>query len=164
VASSSKNYFAELDTFTSDPTAGDALDEWLSSPPLGTVADPISWWTAMDAAGHPLARMALDFLSTPGRYAVHCHLRKCSCQFVATSTDCERAFSRGGLTVSKMRHSLSDESVRAATVLGSWCSLPDAIPREEIIMVFRDKSKRAKGKQPAAASTPASDHIVVDSD
>ena len=63
---SSKNYFAELDTFTSDPTAGDALDEWLSSPPLGTVADPMAWWTAMEKAGHPLARMALDFLSTPG--------------------------------------------------------------------------------------------------
>jgi hypothetical protein len=66
VRSSSNNYFAELDAFTSDPTAGDALDEWLSSPPLGTVSDPIAWWTAMEAAGHPLARMALDFLSTPG--------------------------------------------------------------------------------------------------
>jgi hypothetical protein len=64
--SSSNNYFAELDTFTSSPTAGDALDEWLSSPPLGTVTDPIAWWTAMETAGHPLARMALDFLSTPG--------------------------------------------------------------------------------------------------
>jgi hypothetical protein len=43
---------------------GDTLDEWLSSPPLGTVTDPIAWWTGME--GHPLARMALDFLSTPG--------------------------------------------------------------------------------------------------
>ena len=64
--SSSNNYFAELDTFTSDPAAGDALDEWLASPPLGTVTDLIAWWMAMEAAGHPLARMALDFLSTPG--------------------------------------------------------------------------------------------------
>jgi hypothetical protein len=64
--SSSNNYFVELDAFTSDPAAGDALNEWLSSPPLGTVSDPIAWWTAMEAAGHPLARMALDFLSTPG--------------------------------------------------------------------------------------------------
>jgi hypothetical protein len=36
--------------------------------PLETVTstDPIAWWTAMDAAGHPLARMALNFLSIPG--------------------------------------------------------------------------------------------------
>jgi hypothetical protein len=68
--SSSKGYFAELDAFTSDATTGDALDEWLSSPPLGTVGDPIGWWTAMETAGHPLARMSLDFLSTPG--TMHC--------------------------------------------------------------------------------------------
>jgi hypothetical protein len=66
--------------------------------------------------------------------------------------------------VSKMRHSLCDESVRAATVLGSWCSLPGAIPQEEIIAYLRDKSKRPKGKEPAAVSTPASNNTVVDSD
>ncbi|KAJ7359547.1 hypothetical protein DFH08DRAFT_801337 [Mycena albidolilacea] len=62
--------------------------------------------------------------------------------WTATSTDVERAFSRGGLTVSKMRHSLSDESTRAATVIGSWINLPDTIPREKIIRKFKDKSRR----------------------
>lgn len=65
---------------------------------------------------------------------------------VASSTDVERAFSHGGLTVSKMRHSLSDESTRAATVVGAWCSLPGAIPKNEIITAFKEKSKRRKGK------------------
>jgi hypothetical protein len=85
----------------------------------------------------------------------------------ATSTDVERAFSRGGLTVSKMRHSLSDESVRAATVLGSWCSIPDAIPRDKLITVFRDKAKRPRGKESVASSGPAasaSSSFTVDSD
>jgi hypothetical protein len=41
-SSSSNNYFAELDNFSSDPTT-DPLDEWLASPPLPTVADPIAW-------------------------------------------------------------------------------------------------------------------------
>jgi hypothetical protein len=41
-----------------------------------------------------------------------------------------------------MRHSLSDESTRAATVIGSWMDLPDAIPRETIIREFKDKSRR----------------------
>ena len=39
--------------------------------------------------------------------------------WLATSTNVEHAFSRGGLTVSKMQHTLSDELTRAATVLGS---------------------------------------------
>jgi hypothetical protein len=66
--------------------------------------------------------------------------------------------------VSKMRHSLSDESVRAATVLSSWCSLPGAIPREEIVASLREKGKRPKGKEPATGSTPTSNNIAIDSD
>jgi hypothetical protein len=47
---------------------GDVVTEWLSSPPVPSVADPIAWWSKMNAVGHPLARMALDFLSAPGMY------------------------------------------------------------------------------------------------
>ena len=79
---------------------------------------------------------------------------------LATSTDVERAFSRGGLTVSKMRHSLSDESTRAATVLGSWCTFPDLVPCGEIVSIFKDKSScsgskaaaKGKGKDKEATS------------
>jgi hypothetical protein len=63
--------------------------------------------------------------------------------------------------VSKMQHLLSDKSVRAATVLGSWCSLAGAIPQDEVVASIRDKSKCSKGKEPAAASTS---NIVMDSD
>jgi len=64
--------------------------------------------------------------------------------YAATSTDVERAFSWGGLTISKMRHSLSDESTRAASVLGAWCDLPGAVPHDDIVAVFKEKSKRPK--------------------
>lgn len=64
----------------------------------------------------------------------------------ATSTDAERAFSRGGLTVSKLRHSLYDESTRAATVFGSWAESPELIPEREIIEMFKKKYKRAGSK------------------
>ena len=70
-------------------------------------------------------------------------------------------FSRGGLTVSKMRHSLSDELVQAATVLGSWCPFPDTIPQDEIEATFRDKAKRPKVMESTAS---ASDVIAVDSE
>jgi hypothetical protein len=65
---SKKNkYFAELDNLGADTTvSGDPINDWLSAPALSNVTDPIAWWIAMDAAGHPLSRMALDFLSAPG--------------------------------------------------------------------------------------------------
>jgi hypothetical protein len=78
----------------------------------------------------------------------------------ATSTDVERSFSSGGLTVSKMRHSLSDESTRAASVLGAWCDLPGAVPRDEIVAVFKDKGKRPKNNNIFTLSSDGSDvHI-----
>jgi hypothetical protein len=85
---------------------------------------------------------------------------------VATSTDVEQGFSRGGLTVSKMRHSLSDESTRAATVLGSWvASFPDLIPCDDIITLFKDKSKcMGKGKTREGAVTGDDNVIDVDMD
>ena len=46
---------------------------------------------------------------------------------LATSTDVERAFSSGRLTVSQLRHSLSDETIRAGTLLGSWARIPGIV-------------------------------------
>ena len=47
--------------------------------------------------------------------------------------DAERAFSRGRLTVSRLRRSLSDESVRANTILGSWARIADLVPKKELV-------------------------------
>ena len=44
-----------------------------------------------------------------------------------------------------MQHSLSDKSAHTVSVLSAWCKLPGAVPHEEIVAVFRDKSKRPKG-------------------
>jgi hypothetical protein len=63
----STNYFSKLDNFITVAESGDALVEWLNTPPMASVADPIGWWTAMEKTGHPLALMLLDFLSTPGK-------------------------------------------------------------------------------------------------
>ncbi len=56
-------YFHLLDDVvaTEDP-----ISEWINSPPFTLTVDPITYWTGLDATGHPLARMALDFLSIPG--------------------------------------------------------------------------------------------------
>jgi hypothetical protein len=81
--------------------------------------------------------------------------------YLATSTDVERAFSCGGLTVSKMCHSLSDKSMRAASVLGAWCDLPGAVPRDEIIAVFCEKGKRPKGNNIIVSTTGDDDMITT---
>lgn len=55
-----------------------------------------------------------------------------------------------------MRHSLSDESTRAATVLGSWVDVVDAILHLEIVAKLKNKASRLK--------TSSSAVVVVDSD
>lgn len=63
---------------------------------------------------------------------------------IATSTDAERAFSRGHLTVSRLRHSLNEESVRTSTVLGSWANIPGLVPEEEIVEFIKTSSRRPR--------------------
>lgn len=43
------------------------IKTFIQDPILGTVADPIKWWSGMLDGGHPMARMAIDFLSAPGK-------------------------------------------------------------------------------------------------
>ncbi|GJF00030.1 hypothetical protein PsYK624_163070 [Phanerochaete sordida] len=123
--------FACLDTYTLEGD-GDVLDNWLKTPTNPSCVDPLAHWENQRKVApmwEPLARMALDFLSVP-----------------AASTNVERAFSRGGLTVSKRRHSLNDESTRAATVISSWAAVPGLIPEAAIVATFADKAKRNKKK------------------
>lgn len=62
--------------------------------------------------------------------------------FIATSVDVERAFSQGTLTVSKYRHSLSDNATRASIVLSAWSKLPGVLLADEVIKMFERKSFR----------------------
>ncbi|OJT01847.1 hypothetical protein TRAPUB_10054, partial [Trametes pubescens] len=133
---STKNATTAL--FASISNAGkgtrDALEVYLEEPKLLTIKDPLEHWHMMSQSGDPsLARMALDFLSVP-----------------ATSTDAERAFSRGHLTVSRLRHSLNEESVRTSTVLGSWANIPDLIPEEDFIEFIKTSSRRPRAAGAAA--------------
>ena len=114
--------------FGSHRVRSDPIDIYLADPPITSITNPLIYWHSIMSSQNifaPLARMALDFLSMP-----------------AASTDVERAFSRGRLTVSRLRHSLSDESTRAATVLSSWANISGLIPEEEIIENIRLKRFR----------------------
>ncbi|KAL1949782.1 hypothetical protein VTO73DRAFT_8663 [Trametes versicolor] len=134
---------ATTELFASISNAGksakDALEVYLEEPKLTTVDDPLHHWNLMLTSGNPwLARMALDFLSIP-----------------ATSTDAERAFSRGHLTVSRLRHSMNEESVWTSTVLGSWANIPDLIPEEDFVDFLKTSSRRPRAVGAAADSEGA---------
>ena len=75
----------------------------------------------------------------------------------ATSVDAERAFSRGRLMVNRLRTSLSDRSVRAGTVLGSWACIDGLLVEADIIAFLADKKgARARARARARASSQSS--------
>jgi len=57
-----RKYF---DVLKDKSTPADALDQWLADPIISMPLDPIAYWSGMLAVAHPLARMALDFMSIP---------------------------------------------------------------------------------------------------
>ena len=44
------------------------------------------------------------------------------------------------MTVSRLRHSLSEESVRANTILGSWARIDHLVPEKETVKFLKKKS------------------------
>ena len=79
----------------------------------------------------------------------------------ASSCDVERGFSHGGLTVTKLRHALLNDSTRASTILHAWSQIPGLIPEADIIEVFKDKCRRLKGKDKQGKTTQDTEIIVV---
>jgi len=69
--------------------------------------------------------------------------------YVATSVDCERAFSASGNIISKLRNSLKDDSARAACILNNWCRREKLLANNEFQQQLRKGwargSKRARG-------------------
>ncbi len=141
------------------PTDADPLDEYLYSPVL-QVKDPLKYWESQDLENNPLAQFALDFLSA--LHESRSHLSVCwnsnTCS-IATSTGCERSFSSGSQTMSQFRHSLSNKSVRASKVLGSWAAA-GLVPEEEILADFKSRGKHWQVEEPAPV--PAIEEVPND--
>ena len=76
----------------------------------------------------------------------------------------EHGFSRGGLTVTKLRHALSDDSTRVSTVLHTWSEIPGLIPEADIIQLFKDKSRHLKGKGKQKDTGKDANHVYSDLD
>lgn len=80
--------------------------------------------------------------------------------YVATSTDVERAFSRGGLTISKLRHSLTDKSARASTIVGMWSNRDGLVPVSSIVSLFKEKKSRPKKRVKMTAAVESDGNTV----
>ncbi|OJT11002.1 hypothetical protein TRAPUB_12479, partial [Trametes pubescens] len=102
----------------------DELEAYLEAPPLTTMQDTLEYWhVLLQTSSSPLARMAINFLTAQ-----------------ATSTDSECSFSRGQLTVLRLRHSLSNKSVCTGTVLGSWADYHELVPEADVVQLLAEKS------------------------
>lgn len=60
--------------------------------------------------------------------------------------DVERAFSKGGHVITKLRNRLSDRSSRASIVLASWLQYPEFSAKKEMKEVLETRWKRGKNR------------------
>jgi hypothetical protein len=64
-------YFAAIDNF-SKCAVRDSMEDYLNSPPISSISDPIMWWNGVSNDGKdPFARMAIDVLSCAGNILVY---------------------------------------------------------------------------------------------
>jgi hypothetical protein len=102
----------------------DELDHYLSTDPEH-VRDAIAWWYEKRLVYPRLHRMALDYLTIPGKFIYFSSSSQIYLiyQLLATSVDVERVFSQGRLLLSHICSRLSVQSTRALMCLGVWSIL-----------------------------------------
>ena len=68
------------------------------------------------------------------------------------------------MSVTKLQHSLSDDSMQASTVLHAWSEIPGLIPEADITQLFKDKSCHLTGKEKEKGTGKDRCYIYSDSD
>ncbi|KEP49957.1 hAT family dimerization protein [Rhizoctonia solani 123E] len=109
---------------TSNTPLLSSMETYLSSPAMpksyiDQAGGLMEWWAAQEKSGSPVARMALDVLSSP-----------------ATSVDAERAFSGGRMTVNYQQHRMGLDTFRAKMAIGSWYGTPLLQDLEEVLGIL----------------------------
>jgi len=133
-----KNMFDDLPSLCA-PTQKelhDELDRYLNTDPE-MVDNVILWWDEHRGMYPCLLRMALDYLTIPGRssFSFDTRLSTHLSMFVsATSVDVERIFSCGCLVLSHVRNQLSSQSTQALLCLGLW-SLQDMVMDSDVLAI-----------------------------
>jgi len=106
-------------------THRDELEKYLSTERELHINDGLLWWHEQKHIYPRLSRMALDYLSIPGKLSLfifdgvtHLYI-----PFAATSVHVERTFSQGRLLLSHVRSHLSIQSTCALLCVGIWSLL-----------------------------------------
>jgi hypothetical protein len=97
------------------------LDRYLNTD-IEEVRDAVMWWAERKAMYPALSRMALDYLTIPGKQQ-YSSVRLLLTVSAATSIDVERLFSRGRLVLSHTRSRLATQTTRAILCLGAWSKM-----------------------------------------
>ena len=87
----------------------DELDSYLSTDPEHII-DALAWWVGKCATYPHLSRMALNYLSIPGRWNLQHLFMLLTRYLTATSVDVECIFSHGRLLLSHVHSQLSVQS------------------------------------------------------
>ena len=87
----------------------DELDSYLSTDPEHVI-DALAWWVGKHATYPHLSRMALNYLSIPGRWNLQHSFMLLTRYLTATSVDVECIFSHGRLLLSHVHSQLSVQS------------------------------------------------------
>ena len=95
------------------------------------VRNGLRWWFDRKHIYPCLSRMAMDYLSIPGKLTMPFVFYMLTCIPLATSVDVERTFSQGRLLLSPVRSRLSVQSTRALLCVGVW-SLLDLVKDEDV--------------------------------
>jgi len=119
------------------------LEEFLRQP-VENVKEPLKWWVANRHIYPNLHRMALDYLSIPGKLDITLiFVYITNCFPLATSTAVERVFSQGRQLLSFTRNRLSASNIRVFLCLGSW-GRSDLIFFEDVLSAVKGVSKRKR--------------------
>lgn len=88
------------------------------------------WWRQRQDDFPRLSRMAIDFLTIPGKLSLldNHFVAKI---FLASSVAVERIFSKGRIVLSHLRNKLEAQTTRAILCVGEW-SVLDMVKREDL--------------------------------
>ena len=99
-----KSRFDDFLDFQPRSRHADELDQYLSLP-CELAPNPILWWRTHKESYPTLSRLAFDLLGVP-----------------AMSSECERTFSKAGISVTEERNRISAVTVQSGECLKSWSS------------------------------------------
>lgn len=123
----------------------DHIETYLKEPPIpsSVITDTggyLKFWSGAAVKRPGLARMGIDFCSTPGMSPTEAAVSISSNPASASSVDAERAFSVGRRQVNFMQHNMASNTFKAKMALGSWHDQPFFPKIQKLAAIIESRS------------------------